>query len=115
MLGVSLRTADRRLSELNLSIRTQYAQLTDDELNGIIAEIRLQYPTCGNRQLQGYLLAQGIRVQQIRIRDAHRRVDPEGSIMRRLSVMHRRSYNVPAPRRSYHIDGNHKLIRLQCY
>ena len=111
MLGVSVRTVRRRMSEFNLSIRSQYAELTDSELDRIVVEIHQQFPTCGNRQLQGYLVSRGLRVQQNRIKEAQRRIDPEGSIMRRLSVMHRRSYNVPAPRSLYHIDGNHKLIR----
>ena len=100
ILGISIRTIRRRMSEFNLSIRRQYAQLTDSELDGIITEICQQYPTCGNRQLQGYLVSRGFRVQQIRIREAHRRIDPEGSLMRRLSAMHWRSYNVQAPRSS---------------
>lgn len=111
MLGVSVSTVRRRMSEYNLTIRSCYTQLTDHELDRIVQEIHHNFPTCGNRQLQGYLLARGLRVQQHRIRDAHRHVDPEGSVMRRLQAMHRRSYCVPAPRSLYHIDGNHKLIR----
>lgn len=111
MLGVSVSTVRRRMSEFNLTIRSHYSQLTDDELDRILLEIHHHFPTCGNRQMQGYLLARGLRVQQHRIREAHRRVDPEGSVMRRLQAMHRRSYSVPAPRSLYHIDGNHKLIR----
>ena len=40
-----------------------------------------------------------------------RQVDPEGTMARRLNVIHHRCYSVPAPRSLYHIDGNHKLIR----
>lgn len=111
MLGVSTRTVERRLSSYNINIRRQYTILTDSELEGVIWEILQQYPTCGNQQLQGYLVSRGFRVQQSRLRDMHRRIDPEGSIMRRLSVLHRRVYSVPAPRSLYHIDGNHKLVR----
>ena len=111
MLGVSVSTVRRRMSEFNLTIRSYYTQLTDHELDRVVLEIHRNIPTCGNRQLQGCLLARGLRVQQHRIREAHRRVDPEGSVMRRLQAMHRRSYSVPAPRSLYHIDGHHKLIR----
>lgn len=41
-----------------------------------------------------------------------RRVDPEGTIARRLSTINRRVYSVPAPLSLWHIDGNHKLIRF---
>lgn len=45
--------------------------------------------------------------------DSMRRVNPEGVMMRRLSIQtaRRRQYSVPAPNHLWHIDGNHKLIR----
>ena len=42
--------------------------------------------------------------------EAMRRVDPEGSIMRRLSALNRRQYRVPARGSRWHIDANLKLI-----
>ncbi len=66
---------------------------------------------CGNRQMQGHLLSRGYRVQQVRIRESQRRIDPEGCMIRRLHVLNRRRYSVPAPLSLYHIDGNHKLMR----
>ena len=77
----------------------------------IVREIQSHFPTCGNRQMIGHLLARGYRVQQIRVREAQRRVDPQGAIVRRLHALNRRHYFVPAPRSLYHVDGNHKLIR----
>lgn len=49
-----------------------------------------------------------------RVQNSLRRVDPEGSLARQLSmhVLRRRAYRVPAPNSLWHIDGNHKLIRL---
>ena len=41
--------------------------------------------------------------------NSQRRVDPEGSIMRRLQAVNRRRYQVPSPRSLWHMDGNHKL------
>lgn len=61
------------------------------------------------RSAMGFL--RGAGVQQSRIRDAQRRVDPQGVLMRQLTVIRRRQYNVRAPLSLYHIDGNHKLIR----
>ena len=101
----------RRLSEYGISISAQYSTVSDDQLDEIVAEIQQQFPLCGNRQMLGHLLARGLRVQQIRVREAQRRVDPEGSVMRRLRTINRRSYSVAAPRSLWHIDGNHKLIR----
>ena len=114
ILGVSVRTVRRRMTEYNLSVSAFYSELTDDQLDVIVGEIQAQFPTCGNRQMQGHLLARGIRVQQHRIREAQRRVDPTGSLMRRLRTIHRRSYHVNGPLALWHIDGNHKLIRYDC-
>ena len=111
MLAVSERTIYRRMSDFSLSVRAQYASLSDDELDHLVYEIHCQFPTCGNVQMQGHLFAQGYGVQQVRVRESLRRIDPEGCIIRRLNVINRRQYRVPGPRSLWHIDGNHKLIR----
>ena len=100
------------MSEYGLSIHALYSQITDSELDIMVTGIQTQFPMCGNRQMQGHLLAHGIRVQQHRIREAQRRVDPCGSVMRRLRVINRRQYQVNGPGALWHIDGNHKLIRF---
>lgn len=111
ILGVSVRTIRRRMTDYGLSVRMQYAVLTEQELDSIVSAIQEQFPMCGNRQMQGHLLSRGYRVQQVRIRESQRRVDPDGSVIRRLHVLNRRKYCVPSPLSLYHIDGNHKLIR----
>ena len=115
MIGVSIQTIHRRMSEYGLSISAQYSILTDYELDSIVSDIQSQFPMCGNRQMQGHLLSRRYRVQQTRIREAQRRIDPQGAIIRWLHALNRREYNVPAPHSLYHIDGHHKLIRyIQC-
>ena len=47
-----------------------------------------------------------------RVREAQAHIDPEGSFIRRLRFLNRRRYSVPGPQWLWHIDGNHKLIRL---
>ena len=111
IVGVSVRTIRRRMSEYGLSISAQYSVLTDFELDSIVSDIQSQFPMCGNRQMQGHLLSRGYRVQQTRVREAQRRIDPQGAIIRRLHALNRREYSVPSPRSLYHIDGHHKLIR----
>ena len=111
MVGVSVRTIRRRMSEFGLLISAQYANITDVELDGMVREVQCQFPMCGNRQMQGHLLARGYRLQQSRVRESQRRVDPDGAVIRRLHVLNRREYSVPPPRSLYHIDGHHKLIR----
>ena len=109
--GISVRTVRRRMTEFGLSIRTQYSTISDPELDTLVNEIQTQFPTCGNRQMQGHLISNGYRVQQNRVRESQRRIDPNGAIIRRLHVVNRRRYSVPFPRSLYHIDGYHKLIR----
>ena len=111
IIGVSRRTVFRRMSEFDLSVRSTYSDLTDDELDHIINQIKLDFPTCGNKQMIGHLASQGIKVQQSRVQESMRRVDPEGCVDRRIGLMKRRKYRVSGPRSLYHIDGNHKLIR----
>lgn len=111
MLAVSERTVYRRMSHFSLSVRAHYADISDHYLDRIVHEIHIQFPMCGNVQMQGHLLARGLRVQQLRVRESQRRVDPEGCSMRRLFTINRRQYSVPAPRSLWHIDGNHKLVR----
>ena len=112
MLGVSVRTIRRRMTTFGLSIRAQYSNISDQELDDLVQDIQQQFPMCGNKQMQGHLLHRGFRVQQTRIRDSQRRVDPSGSAIRRLHILNRREYCVPAPLSLYHIDGYHKLIRF---
>ena len=111
MISVYIRTIHRRMVEYGLSVQSTYSVLTDQELDPLVLEIQKEFPMCGNRQMYGHLASRGIRVQRQRVRESMRRVDPEGSLMRRLTVTNHHKYSVPAPRSLYHIDGNHKLIR----
>ena len=72
--------------EFGLSVSGQYANITDDYLDQVVLSIHNEFPLCGNRLMRGHLLALGLRVQQQRIRESQRRVDHDGSMMRRLST-----------------------------
>ena len=96
------------MSSLNLSIRSTYSEISDAE---IVRGVQEQW---GNRQMYGYLLSRGIRVQVDRVRECQRRVDPEGCVLRSLRNLRRRVYSVQGPQHLWHIDGNHKLIRYAC-
>ena len=86
MLGVSQRTIYRRMNEFSLSVHMHYSTISDDDLDHLVCEIQEMFPMCGNVQMQGHLLARGFRVQQVRVREAQRRIDPEGCAMRSLCV-----------------------------
>ena len=111
MLGVSLSTVRRRMAEYHLSVNSCYSTMNDDELDGIVREIKVQFPNSGYRIMDGLLHQRGMRIQQSRIREAMQRTDPNGTVVRFAELVHRRSYHVPGPQSLWHIDGNHKLIR----
>ena len=73
----------------------------------------IQFPNCGYKRMTGLLLDAGHRIQQRRIRDCMRRVNPEGVFLRALELQAtcRRKYQVSGPLALWHVDGNHKLIR----
>ena len=111
VLGVSLSIIRRKMIDCNLSVSSVYSQISDDELDVLVADIKHTFPNCGYRLMRGHLLNQGHRVTQMRIRDSLHRVDPDGSVLRWAATIQRRKYRVSSPLSLWHIDGNHKLIR----
>ena len=106
------------MTEYDLSVHALNSQLSDRELDDIVRDIQTQFPTCGNHPMQGlsvlmqgHLMSRGIRVQQYRVRESQQRIDHSGSVLRRLTVIRHRQYQVDGPSALWHIDGNHKLIR----
>ena len=113
MLGISVSTVKRRMTEYSLSVRQTYSNLSEEDLDGHVSEVLRLFPNCGYRRMLGFLSTRGLRVQEAMVRRSMLRVDPCGVLLRTLEshIIHRRGYNVYSPRALYHIDGNHKLIR----
>ena len=111
LLGVSPRTVARRLANLNMTIRSRYASIPDQNLDDIIQDIQRDYPNIGYRMMRSVLAARGVYIQERRVRDSLRRVDPLGTTLRWANSVRRRSYRVPCPNALWHIDGYHALIR----
>ena len=113
MLGVSLSTVTRRLKDYGLSVTQTYSTISNTELDEITQQLVSEFPNCGYRRMIGFLRARGINVQQIRVRDAMKRSDPEGVLLRSLQLtpISRRVDNVISPLALWHLDGHHKLIR----
>ena len=84
MLCVCDKTVYRRLEEYGISMRMNYTQITEPELDGVIRNILQEFPNSGYKSLRGHLLARGLKVQERRLREAMRRTDPEGIIVRAL-------------------------------
>ena len=62
MIGVSLSTIRRRMSEYGLSIAALYTNISDTDLDQAVASIKRDYTNAGYR-MTGLLLQQGIRAQ----------------------------------------------------
>ena len=62
-----------------------------------------------------FLLARGFRVQQARVREAFRRTDTDGVLLRSLQLrtIARRRHNVKSPLSLWHPDG-HRLSLESC-
>ncbi|XP_030578869.1 uncharacterized protein LOC115775474 [Archocentrus centrarchus] len=113
LLGVSRSTLYRRMRECDLSVRTLYSTMTDEDLDQCVREIISKQPHSGYRMMKALLQARGLRVQYDRVRASMHRVDTSGVIARtfNLGCVNRRTYSVPGPHSLMHIDTNHKLIR----
>ena len=111
LLGVSLRTVRRRMTEYGLSVSGLYSEISNCELVRLVNRIRSSFPNCGYRMMNGHLHQRRIRVTQARIQSSMHRVDPEGVTLRWREAIQRRKYRVSSPLALWHIDGNHKLIR----
>uniref|UniRef100_A0A672GIA8 Integrase catalytic domain-containing protein n=1 Tax=Salarias fasciatus TaxID=181472 RepID=A0A672GIA8_SALFA len=90
---------------------TKFSEISDQELDETIKDIKAEHPHVGEVMLKGHLRARNIVVQRHRLRASVRRVDDAGVHSRRTVTVRRRVYTVPCPKYIWHIDGNHKLIR----
>ena len=113
ILGVSLRTIEGRQQEYGIRQRSPSSTISNQDLDNIIDNILVDFPETGYTRMTGFLRSRGVVVQQSRIGEAMRRVNPEGTMLcaLRLHVSHIRSYQISTPLALWHIDGNHKLIR----
>lgn len=86
LLGVGIRTVERRMNEFGLSIGRSYSTITDVELDSIVENIIRSFPNTGYKRMSGFLTSRGLRIQQNRIRSSMRRVHPEGCLLRALEM-----------------------------
>ncbi|KIJ59586.1 hypothetical protein HYDPIDRAFT_47852, partial [Hydnomerulius pinastri MD-312] len=109
MLGVHRNTL--RLCMKRHSIERKYAQISNADLDDLIAQFKSRRPDSGIRYIVGFLRRRGLRVQHRRVTQALHRVDRLGQVLRDRQVKRRRKYRVRRPNALWHLDGHHKLIR----
>ena len=81
-----MSTIERRLHEFHVAARSFYFDIDDETLDRTIRDISRSFPSAGYRQMTGFLLSRGIKVQQERIRGSMCRVDPVGVLIRSLEL-----------------------------
>lgn len=113
LLGVSLSTVRRRMIEYSIDTSRLFSNITDENLCELIQDIKKENPRSGCRIMLGHLRARVYRVTQPRVRQMMQKEDPEGTVIRWMTTVQRRTYSVSGPNALWHIDGNHKLIRYE--
>ena len=111
VFGCSAKTIRRRILEHGLTDAIQHSSISDAELDTLVEDFVINFPTAGQKTLAGHLRTLGYRIQRFRIRESLYRVDPWGVQLRSRRLLHRRKYHVAGPNSLWHIDGNHKLVR----
>ena len=118
MFCVSIRTIQRRMANFNIREDVpRYTPISDNQLDETCRQITSEFPNCGVRRMRGFLLARNIRVSWERTREAMRRIDPQGVLLRslQLNIVNRRAYSVRVALALWHMDSNHKLIRYKFF
>ena len=95
LYGCSSRTIHRRIIQFGLDDLVMYTDIADPDLDYIVTNFVLRFPSAGQKTLEGFLRSQGFRIQRWRIRESLLRVDPWGVEQRSRRILHRRSYSVP--------------------
>lgn len=95
------------------SVRARYSDISDEDLQGQIANLNKKFPNSGICQIWSMLKTSSppIIVQRDRVAKLLHVVDPVGATLRWAQVIPRRVYKVPTPNSLWHIDTHHKLIR----
>ena len=99
MLNVSCSTLKRRMKEYGIRKSDFYSLMEDNKLDQVIVSILKDFPNSGYKKMKGFLLSRAHRIQENKIRESMRRVDPEGVLLRTLQSrpVLRRAYQVAGP------------------
>ena len=118
MFCVSIRTIQRRMANFNIREDVPcYTPISDNQLDETCRQITSEFPNCGVRRMRGFLLDRNIRVSWERRREAMRRIDPQGVLLRSLQLnsVNRRVYSVRVALALWHMDSYHKLIKYKFF
>lgn len=110
--GISASTLGNLRKEYNIEDSIQsYSDISNDELDSFIKQIKHDNPFYGEIMVAGALKSKNIIISRNRLRESIQRIDAFGIITRLTNTIPRRKYKVAGPNALWHIDGNHKLIK----
>ena len=111
LFSVSRRTLFSVRAEYGLVDLQQFTDISDQELDASVTEIKTRMPDSGQNIVRGVLRAQGIHVPLPRVQESISRIDPVNTALRWAEPISRRIYSVASPNALWHMDGTHKLMR----
>ncbi|CAJ0859168.1 8483_t:CDS:2, partial [Entrophospora sp. SA101] len=76
IFGISITTLYRRRCDLNILNIPSYSEISNNELDQIILNIKESQPYSGQNILMGALKSRSVRITRERLREALRRIDP---------------------------------------
>lgn len=109
--NISRPTVYKLLEDADIDHPARFTNIDDNQLDAIIAQIKITHPNAGETNVMGHLRARKIKVQRKRVRQSIHRVDPEGPSERSSRNFRHRVYESPCPNYVWHLDGNHKLVK----
>ena len=77
--------------------------VSDEDLQLLVSELKLQFPDAGECMLSGFIRARGIHVSRDKLRCAIHAVDPINTALQWNAKIQRRTYSVPGPSFLWHI------------
>ena len=89
IMGVSRSTLYRKLENKDL---IGFTDLSDQEIDQVIANYKETHPHDGERMIIGFLRSQNIHVPRTQVRESIHRVDPQGVAARSVKLIQRRRY-----------------------
>ncbi len=99
------------VAELPTGYVGMMSTITDEELDGLVCQLRSHFRRVGITNLEGMLRNMGHRITRDRINQSLARVDPVQRIFQRIRIR-RRTYQVAGPNALWHHDGQHGAYLL---
>lgn len=109
-LRIDRKTLWAWIRDYGLEMATKFDDVSDEDLDNILREFKLEKPGSGWHYAIGHLQMHGICIQQEHVHLLLRRIDGLGQELWRHAVLVCQTYSVPRSNHLWHIDGHHKLI-----